>query len=335
MRSRAVGLAAFSLLVLPVLQAEDSDKVALRLKEDQTLHYQVERSSSFKGEGQQGAFESSSESKAAYRIEVADVADDAVTLRIRYDSLQAKDSGRGEPWSFDSTKKEEASDENSKLVRELVGATYTATVKKGQIGEVTGGPDLEGGDDGDQGARFRRFRALRVAGPRSIRQDLEQILAAPVQGKALEKGKTYTAEAEPDGEGGRRGRFFRFGTDFTWKLEEVAEKDGGKLARFKLAAEPARDDRPGPQFETKVDGKASIALATGILASLEAVTEMESKGDRGSFSSRSKIKVTQGKKVGDDDEDDEDDDDDEDKGDDNDDDDDDDKGSDDDKSVDL
>ncbi|HLU46501.1 MAG TPA: hypothetical protein VK116_00405, partial [Planctomycetota bacterium] len=274
MRGHTFACFAAFLLASTSAVAQDAKKLALKVKEDDTLEYVIERTTKTKRESDQGDFESTQESKATYKIEVADVNDDGtIVLRVRYGAFQGKGGFGDQTWTFDSTKKAEGeSDPVQSFLREAASATYTATIAEGRIRDVTGGPEIErGGGQGRRGLMGMRS----VVGARPIRQDLELIVALPAHGQTLEKGKTYVHRPEERGQGQGRGRgFFGRGPRYAWKVEEIA----ADKATFTLSAAP-RDESNDRAPEIKVEGKATVALATGTVASLEAVTESKSQSD--------------------------------------------------------
>jgi hypothetical protein len=293
------GLAAWVFLAGGVLSAEEAPKIEVKADKGQTAEFVVKRSSTRDFGGQART----DESEVEYRIEVAEKKEGGdVVLKVSYGSVKAKAERRDGPWEFDSAKKE-GGDEAAAAIREAIAKPITVEVKKGRVTDIVGLAEAPRPGDGEG---FRGMRGAAVAGREALRRDLELILAAPVQGEALEKGKVYRAAREERREGAKdagdgdrraRARFRGFGQPRVAYKFEGDEKVGDvPAAKFSLSTERPESQEGGPRVDSKGEGSAVISLKDGLLLKLEldASTsfEFERDGQTTTSSTRSKTTVT-------------------------------------------
>lgn len=314
-KGKVVSGLAVAVLVAGMLQAEDKKpgKIELKAEKGQVAEFVVKRSSLSEGSGgQQGDYKRNEESEIEYRIEVAEKKEGGdLVLKVSYGSVKAKADRRDGTWEFDSAKKE-GGDESDTAIREAIAKPITVEVRKGRVTDIIGLPEPPR-PDGDGGQGFRAMRGTRIAGREALRRDLDLILAAPVQGEALEKGKEYrlAREERPQADGekgagegerkGRGGRFGRGGFGFgqvrlAYKFEGDEKVGNVAAAKFSLSAdrpEPAREG--GPAVQAKGEGSAIISLQDGLLLKLELDTatsfEFERDGQKSTNATKSKTTV--------------------------------------------
>jgi hypothetical protein len=299
-RDRVIGGLAVVGMLAGALPAEEKKpgKVELRAEKGQVTEFVVKRSSSSDFGGQQRA----EESEIEYRIEVAEKKEGGAVLKVTYASVKAKGERRDGPWEFDSAKKE-GGDESAAAIREAIAKPITVEVQKGRVTDIVGLPEPQR-PDGDGGQGFRGMRGTRIAGREALRRDLELILAAPIQGEALEKGKVYrlareerpAAKDAPEGERkGRGGRFGRGGFGFgqvplAYKFEADESAGSVPAAKFSLAAEPPEPREGGPRVESKSEGSATISLKDGLLLKLDLETSSSWEFERDGQTTRTSMK---------------------------------------------
>jgi hypothetical protein len=301
-----VGLAGF-LAVSGARAAEDKapGKLEVKAAKGKAVEFTLKQSSENASNSSRGEFKSSDQTETTYRIEVADRKDNGdLSLKVTYVGLKAKLSGRdGNAWEFDSTKTG-SDDDAASQVRKAMESSITVDVKGGRVSEISGLPEVQR-PEGGQGGDFRGFRARSLVSRRSLRNDLELILASAVQGQSLEKGKEYRAAEAQDGDrggdgGGRGGRGFRGG--FTPRVANKFEGEEKAAAKFSLTTfRPERqggDGNRGGNFTSKGEGTALVSLEDGLLLSMtltsESKGEFERDGQSSSFERKSRTEITRG-----------------------------------------
>jgi hypothetical protein len=278
-----------SFLTLGALRADDSPKPpgeikpALRLAKGARLDFVVERrDETSRGEGTQ-----TTSTHTEYSVTVVEAKDGGeLVLEVKYESLKSKRDGGQRSWDFDSAKKDHDG-EVEKIFAQAVSAPYKVTVSGGSVREVSGPSEESSGDGSDQQRRFRDFLVRQLAGREGLRRDLGLILASPVQGKSIEKGKEYRAELferprEPAADGGeRRRRGFNLSPLLVYKLDGEAEVAGTRAAKFVLSSAPREsEDLPaGAERKETTTGTAALSLKDGVLLECEVKTDSQFKGE--------------------------------------------------------
>ena len=219
-----------------------------------------------------------------------------LVLNVEYVALKVKNDSERRPYEFDSSK-EAGGGEIAAAVRKAISGPLGVTLSGGAIKGIKGFPESDGdGDDGDREARTRRFMIARIAGERTLRRDLELVLASAVQGQTLEEGKSYRVKRTASDDGSGRRRFRGFRSDVVFKFEG-AKKNRAKFSLSTAAPERQDDGGDRPQFERKEtsEGQAVVALGNGMLASLsldsKIETSGESQGREFSFTRETKVTV--------------------------------------------
>ena len=92
--------------------------------------------------------------------------DGEAVLKATVASLKARGEGRGEPWSVDSSKKEEGGEAGEQF-RQVLGKAITVKVREGKAVEVSGLPEPERREGGG-GQGFAGFRAREIVGRRAV-----------------------------------------------------------------------------------------------------------------------------------------------------------------------
>lgn len=278
MKSPRILTMALALLVLgwTALPAKDeaATKPQLKLPKKRAVTYTITRED--KSSSSRGG--STSTSEVTYKISRGDAED---TINVEYVALKAKNDSERFGYEFDSSK-ETGGGDIAAAVRKAIAKPLSVTLSGGAIKEIKGFPGSgDSGDDGDREARRRRFRMASIAGERTLRRDLELVLASAVQGQTLEAGKSYRVKrAAPEDGGGRRRGFRGSRSDVVFKFE------GRKKNRATFALSTARRERPDgdgdrPRFERKEtsEGKAIVTLGNGLLASLTLATKSDISGE--------------------------------------------------------
>ncbi len=262
------------------VQADDAaPKAQLKLAKGRKMSFTVERSDT----SNWGDRERTSKSAVKYQITVDDIDDKGeAKLSVAYASLVASRDGGDNPWAFDLAKKpDEAAedDEADGSIRRAVAKPIGVKIVGGRITEISGFPELEAAED-DRAARARRWRIRGIAGERTLRRDLELILATAVQGQPLEAGKSYQVKREEtDGDRRRRRFSLGFGSEIAFKVEGI-EKNRAKFSLQSVA--PKRPEgSDAPQYERKdtSTGEAIVALRAGVLLKLDLTRESEISGE--------------------------------------------------------
>ena len=255
--------------------AEDARTIELKVPRGKSLSFVVEREivTTF------GTGERKSTSRVEYSIAAAGVNDrgDRV-FTVKYVTLKSTREGGQRAFEFDSTK-DRSGGEFSDLLRRSIAKPITVTVAGGKIRDVSGFPSSPA-DDGDRGARFRRFMVERIAGRRAVDRDVNLILAMAVHGQSLEKDKAYKLAPAPRPEGRRRGfGFGRGDATVVYRFDGLA--DGG--ARFSLTAEypplSAEARERGARRKGSASGQALVSLKDGAVLRLELTSETEFSGE--------------------------------------------------------
>jgi len=295
-----------------VLVAEDAKagKVELKTEKGQVAEFMVKRTSTSEGSGgQAGDYKRNEESEIEYKIEVAEKKEGGdLVLKVSYGSVKAKADRRDGTWEFDSAKKE-GGDESDQAIRDAIAKPITVEVRKGRVTDIVGLPEPPRADGGGGQQAFRAMRGARIAGREALRRDLDLILAAPVQGEALEKGKEYRLareerrQGEEKTEGGRgqgRGGRFRGGFGFgqvrvAYKFEGDEKVGNVPAAKFSLSADRPEAREGGPTIQSKSEGSATVSLQDGLLLKLELDSssswEFERDGQKSTNSTKSKTTV--------------------------------------------
>ncbi|MCZ6795387.1 MAG: hypothetical protein O7J95_17420 [Planctomycetota bacterium] len=258
-----------------VAKARVATKVALRLPEGASLGFVVRRTR--ETSWGDNTFKRSSEIE--YRLTASGSKGDARVFQLTYVSVKVKSDSRRNPLEFDSND-ESSGDDFSDLLRRSIAKPITVTVAGGKIRDISGFPSSSA-DDGDRGARFRRFMVERIAGRRAVDRDVNLILAMAVHGQSLEKDKAYKLAPAPRPEGRRR-RGFGFGrgdATVVYRFDGLA--DGG--ARFSLTAEypplGAEARERGARRKGSASGQALVSLKDGAVLGLELTSETEFSGE--------------------------------------------------------
>ena len=133
-----------------------------------------------------------------------------------------------------------------------------------------------------------------------MRQDLELILAFAVQGKTIEKDKSYRIKRDVErlstAGGGRRRGFFRGRSEVVFKCEGAKKN----RATFSLSTAPRErpeggDDRPRFERKETSTGEAIVSLRNGTLSRLSLDTKSdvsgENQGREFSFKQETKVSI--------------------------------------------
>ena len=234
-------------------------------------------------------------SEVTYKISRGSRTDSGdLSLNVEYVALKVKSDSERRPYEFDSSK-EAVFGEIGAAVRKAISGPLSVTLSGGAIKEIKGFPESDASDDGDREARTRRYRIASIAGERTLRRDLELVLASAVQGQTLEEGKSYRVKRTASNDGSGRRRFRGFRSDVVFKFEG-AKKNRAKFSLSTAAPERQDDGGDRPQFERKETGggQAIVSLANGMLASLSLDAKTVSSGEYQGreFSYTREVKVT-------------------------------------------
>jgi hypothetical protein len=260
-------------------QADDAaPKAQLKLTKGRKMSYTIERTDS----SNWGDRERASKSTVKYQISIDDVNDKGeAKLSVAFASLVASRDGGDNPWAFDLAKKPDEASEIDTGIRKAVAKPVSVKIVGGRIAEISGFPEIEAAED-DRTARGRRWRIQGIAGERTLRRDLELILAMAVQGQSLEAGKSYQVKREEsESESDRRRRRFSrgFGSAIAFKLESI-EKNRAKFS-LQTVARKRPEGSEAPQYERKdtSKGEAIVALRAGVLLKLQLEHQSEISGE--------------------------------------------------------
>ncbi len=271
-------------------QDEAAKKPQLKLSKKRAATYTVTREtkSSF------GDNVTTTTSEVTYKISRGDPTDSGdFSVNVEYVALKVKRDSERRPYEFDSSK-EAVFGEIGAAVRKAISGSLNVILSGGAIKEIKGFPESDASDDGDREARTRRTIAS-IAGERSLRRDLELVLASAVQGQTLEEGKSYRVKRTASNDGSGRRRFRGFRSDVVFKFEG-AKKNRAKFSLSTAAPERQDDGGDRPQFERKETGggQAIVSLANGMLASLSLDAKTVSSGEYQGreFSYTREVKVT-------------------------------------------
>ena len=181
----------------------------------------------------------------------------------------------------------------------IVGRMSIAvTISDGDIVRIKGFPQFEETDDRE--ARGRQSAIARIASDNTLRRDLELVLAFAVQGKVLEKDKSYRIKRDVErlstAGGGRRRGFRGFRSDVIFKFEGARKNS----AKFSLSTAPRErpeggDDRPRFERKETSTGEAIVSLRNGTLSKLSLDTKSdvsgENQGREFSFKQETKVSI--------------------------------------------
>lgn len=289
-------LSVVAVLVWGNVSADDATKPAIKVEKGKTTSFVVMRTS----ESSSSRGESKSTTETEYKVTLTNKKDSGdLVFTVAYASLRVKREGGRREFSFDSGDKDDDS-EIAEAIRKAIAKPITVTVSGGAIKDISGFPERERPAAGER----RRFRggAGAYAGEGTLRRDLDVIFATAVQGKVLEKGKSYTTprrQRDRDGGGDRRRRGgFGGGTRLAFTFEGVEKV----TAKFALAAAPREprpdDDGDRPRFERKekTKGVATLSLKDGFLLKLDLTTDSkvsgEFNGNEFSFETKTTMKIS-------------------------------------------
>ena len=256
-------------------QDEAAKKPQLKLPKKRAATYTVTREtkSSF------GDNVTTTTSEVTYKLTRGELTGSGdLVVNVEYVALKAKSDSERRSYEFDSSK-EAVFGEIGAAVRKAISGSLNVILSGGAIKEIKGFPESDASDDGDREARTRRTIAS-IAGERSLRRDLELVLASAVQGQTLEEGKSYRVKRTASESGSGRRRFRGFRSDVVFKFEG-AKKNRAKFSLSTAAPERQDDGGDRPQFERKETGggQAIVSLANGMLASLSLDAKTVSSGE--------------------------------------------------------
>ena len=293
-----------------VLCAADAPaKVELKLGKGDTFRYTVTTASATEGGDGQGAFRRSSTAEVLYAIKVEDKKDGGdLVLSVTYVSVKIKEEGGRGAFEFDSAKPSGGA-ETAELEK-IVNSAIKVIVADGKVKEVTGFPEAaqtaagRGAKSGAAEKGPRRmpasggfFRGMNVAGAIALTRDLTYILSPPIQGVALEEGKTYQAAAversaaEGKGRGGA-GRMAGLNLAYTYV---GLEGEAVKFAVLRKAPQSARGGLGagmGPGAGLEARGDAFVTLKDGLLRKLELKSASEEASERSGRAAPMKSSMT-------------------------------------------
>ncbi len=298
-------------VVAALCAADAPAKVELKLAKGDALQYTVTTTSATEGTNAQGAFTRSSTTEVRYAIKIEDRKDNGdLVLAVTYASVKIKEEGGRNAFEFDSAKPGGGA-ETAELEK-IVKSTVKAAVAGGKVKEVTGFPEAArtaAGRDAKGGAAEpgkRRmpvvggfFRGMNAVGATALTRDLSYILSSPVQGVALEKGKTYqtapverpAADEKGKGRGGV-GRMAGMNLEYTYEGQEA---DAARFAVVRKAPQSARGGPAagmGPGAGAEAKGAALVAVKDGLLQKLELKSATDRSSERSGQTSTTKTSMT-------------------------------------------